>query len=106
MSKRKPEHPEVLRQDFMFQKSGVFSYFCEAIAAVDRSVGLRLEGYTGFVSASCANGCEILSRTSGGCFTSVAALLAPLGLILESALGIEFLLAGGEYEFLPTLFAY
>jgi hypothetical protein len=95
----------VLRQDFIFQKSGVFSNFCKAIAAVDRSVGLGLERYTGFVSAGCANGCVILSRASGGCFTSVAATLAPLGLVLESTLGVELLLADCENKLFPTLFA-
>jgi len=86
-------------------KSGVFFQFCKALAAVNRSVGLGFKRNPRFISAFGADSGEELSRASGGGFTRVAALLAALGLVLESALGIELLLTRGENELFSALFA-
>ena len=48
---------------------------------------------------------EVLTGAAGGVLAGVAAGLAALGLILEAALCVEFLLAGGENEFVAALFA-
>ena len=49
---------------------------------------------------------EILPGTAGRVLAGVTAGLAPLGLVLEAALGIELLLTSGEGELVATLFTY
>ena len=78
----------------------------EAIAAVDRTVGLRLERDASLAAASRAGSGEVLSGATGRVLTSVAAGLAALGLVLEAALRIKLLLTGGENELIAALFAY
>jgi hypothetical protein len=80
----------------------------KAIAAVDRTVGLGLKRHTGFAAAGSAGSREegALAAVAGVVLASIAALLAALGLILEAALRVEFLLTGGENELFAALFAY
>ena len=81
------------------------SDLCEALAAVYGAVGLRLERNTSFVAAHSAGSGEVLSGSSGSVLASVTASLAALGLILEAALCIEFLLTCGEDEFISAFLA-
>ena len=78
----------------------------KAIAAVDRAVGLGLKRHASLAAASSAGSREVLTGSASGVLASVTAGLAALGLILEAALLIEFLLTGGENEFVAALFAY
>ena len=80
-------------------RSAVLAHLCEALAAVDRTIGLRLEGNTSFAAAVGADSSEVLSRAAGSILASVTAGLAALGLILEASLRVELLLTGGEHEF-------
>ena len=59
----------------------------------------------GYNAAGGADSGEILPGTAGRVLAGVTAGLAPLGLVLEAALGIELLLAGGEHELLAALLA-
>ena len=63
----------------------------EAIAAVNRAIGLRLERNTRFAAAGSAGSGVILSRATGGVLAGVTAGLAALRLILEATLCVEFL---------------
>ena len=78
----------------------------EAVAAVHRTVGLGLEGNLGLAAASSAGSGEILAGAAGSSLASVTASLAALGLVLEAALSVEFLLTGGEHELLATFLTY
>jgi hypothetical protein len=78
----------------------------EALAAVNGTIRLGIEGDLRLTAAASASGSEILPRTTGSGLTSVSAGLAALGLVLETALCIELLLTGSEHEFLAALFAY
>ncbi len=82
------------------------SHFCEAVAAIYRSVCLRLKRYTSFAAACCTCSYEILLRSSCGILASVTASLASLRLILEASFSIKFLFAGCEYELFSALFAF
>ena len=85
--------------------SAVLAHLGEAVAAIHRTIGLGLEGNL-CLAAACSTGCcEELTGATSSVLASVAASLAALGLILEAALCVEFLLAGSENEFLTTLFA-
>jgi len=77
----------------------------EAIAAVNGTIGLGLEGNLGLAAAGSAGSGEILSGTTSCVLASVAASLAALGLILEASFSIELLLTGGENEFCAALLA-
>ena len=83
----------------------MLTHLGEALAAIDRTVGLGLKGNLGLAAAGCANSGEILAGTAGSVLASVTAGLAALGLVLEAALSIELLLTGGEHELLAALFA-
>ena len=78
----------------------------EAIAAVNRAIGLRLERNTRFAAAGSAGSGEILTGTTGSVLACVAAGLAALRLILEASLSVELLLAGSENELVAAFFAY
>ena len=82
-----------------------FLHLGKALAAVNGTVSLGLEGNLCFLSAGCASRSEELSRTVALLFTLVAAFLAALRLILEASLGIELLLSCCEYEFSSAFFA-
>ena len=86
-------------------KLAVGTHLSEALAAEHGTVGLGLEGNLGLAAAACAGGGEELTRAAGGVLASVTAGLAALRLVLEAALCVEFLLTGGENEFVAALFA-
>ena len=78
----------------------------KAFAAVHRTIVSGLEGHACLTAASCAGSSEELTGTTGSILASVTASLAALGLILETTLCVELLLASGEYELTAALFAY
>ena len=83
----------------------VCAHLSEALAAENRTVGLGLEGNLGLAAATGAGSSEELTGTTGSILASVAAGLAALGLVLETALCVELLLTGGENELVAALFA-
>ena len=76
----------------------------EAVAAVDGTIRLRLKGNTSFAAAGSAGRGEVLSGATGRGLAGITASLAALGLVLEASFCVEFLLTGGENEFLATFF--
>ena len=84
----------------------LLTHLREALAAVDRAVRLGLKGNSRLTTASGTNSREILTRAAGGILARIAASLAALGLILETALCVKFLLTSGEHKFLAALFAH
>ena len=80
----------------------------EAVTAINRTVVLRLEGHLGLLAAVSAGDLEHLALLTAitAATALVAAVTAACRLVLETLLGIEFLLTGGESELLATLFAY
>ena len=78
----------------------------EALAAVDRTIRLGLEGNASLAAASSADSGEILTGTASSVLASVTAGLAALGLVLEAALSVELLLTGGEHELVAALFSH
>jgi len=104
--KRRPPGAASARdQNGLIRLSLLVPHLGEALAAVHGTVRLRLEGHAGFAAAGGADSGEILPGTAGRVLAGVTAGLAPLGLVLEAALGIELLLAGGEHELLAALLA-
>ena len=85
------------------QRLAVLAHLGEAVAAINRTVALGLEGHAGLAAAGSAGSGEVLTGATGGVLASVAAGLAALGLVLEAALSIELLLTGGENEILSPL---
>jgi hypothetical protein len=81
----------------------VFLYGCKAFAAVNRTSVLRFKRYFGFTAAFGANGLVHFALRVAAAFVVLAALFAALRLVLEAFLSIEFLLACGEYKFLPAV---
>ena len=92
------------KQNESFVQLALLTHLGEALAAIDRTVGLGLKGNLGLAAAGSANSGEVLAGTAGSVLASVTAGLAALGLILEALFRIEFLLTGGENEFLATFF--
>ena len=90
---------------FRAQRLVIVLHASEAIAAVNRTIGLGLERNASLAAAGSAGSGEVLTGTASSILASVTAGLAALGLILEAALCVELLLTGGENEFLATLFA-
>ena len=90
---------------FCFSLLALSLHLSEALAAVNRTVGLGLEGNLGLTTASGTGGGEVLTRTAGSSLAGVTAALAALGLVLEAALSVELLLTSGEHELVATLFA-
>ena len=81
------------------------SDLCEALAAVYRTIRLRLKRYTGFRTAH-GTGCyEILTWASRGVLSRIAAVFAALRLVLESTLCVELLLTSGKDEIFSALLA-
>ena len=94
------------KQNESFVQLALLTHLGEALAAIDRTVGLRLKGNL-CLAAACGADCGVeLTGTTGSVLASVTAGLAALGLILEAALSIELLLTGSEHELLATLFAH
>jgi len=77
----------------------------EAVAAIDRTIGLGLEGDLRLAAAGSAGSREVLPGAAGRVLASVAAFLASLRLVLEAFFSIEFLLAGRENEFIAAFLA-
>ena len=74
------------------------SHLCEAVAAINWSVFLRLEGNSSDTAAASASSLVEGSAALACVLLSVAASLASLGLICEALLCVELLLTSGEYE--------
>ena len=89
----------------MFALLALSTHLSEALAAENGTVGLGLEGNLGLAAATGTGSGEELTGATSGVLASVTASLAALGLILETALCVEFLLTGGENEFVAALFA-
>ena len=87
------------------QQLAVGTHLSEALAAENGTVGLGLEGNLCLATATSAGSGEELTGATGSVLASVTASLAALGLVLEAALSVEFLLTGGENEFVAALFA-
>jgi hypothetical protein len=79
----------------------------EALAAVHGPIIVRLERHLAGLATLCANRIIHLALTVAiaGASAGIPALLAALGLVLESALRIKFLFTGGKDEFLAAVFA-
>ena len=90
---------------FAYLQLAVGTHLSEALAAVYGTVGLGLEGNLGLAAATGAGSGEELTGTAGSVLTGITAGLAALGLILEAALCVEFLLASSENELVAALFA-
>ena len=99
------KHKGLVSQPFCFWLLALCTHLSEALAAVYGTVGLGLEGNLGLATATCAGSSEEFTGTTGSILASVTAGLAALGLVLEAALCVEFLLTGGENEFVAALFA-
>jgi len=84
----------------------LLAHTSEALAAVNRTVGLRLEGNLSLTAAGSAGSGEELAGTAGSGLAGVTAGLAALGLVLEATLSVELLLAGGEHELIAAFLAY
>jgi len=92
---------------FSWQISALLlTHLGEAVAAVNRTVRLGLEGNLGLAAAGSADSGEVLARAAGGVLAGVTASLAALRLVLEAALGVKLLLTGGKHELLAALFAH
>ena len=85
-------------------KLALLAHLGEAIAAVNRTVRLGLEGNLSLTTAGSAGGGEELTGATGGVLAGIAAGLAALGLVLEAALSVELLLTGSEGELVAALF--
>ena len=83
----------------------VLAHLGEAIAAVNRTIALGLKRHAGLATAGSAGSGEELTGATGGVLASITAGLAALGLVLETALGVELLLTGGENELVTALLA-
>ena len=90
---------------FLFTLLAFSLHLSEALAAEYGTVGLGLKGNLCLAAAACASSGEEFTGATGVVLASVTASLAALGLILETALCVEFLLTGGENEFVAALFA-
>ena len=94
------------KQNESFVQLALLTHLGEALAAIDRTIGLGLKGNLGLAAAGSANSGEVLAGTAGSVLARVTAALAALRLVLETTLCVEFLLAGSEYKFLTTFLAY
>ena len=72
------------KQNESFVQLALLTHLGEALAAIDRTVGLGLKGNLGLAAAGSANSGEVLAGTAGSVLASVTAGLAALGLVLES----------------------
>ncbi len=80
-------------------------HLCKAIAAVNRTIISGLERHSCLAAAGSAGSSEELTGSAGSVLASVTASLAALGLVLEAALCVKFLFAGGENKLSTALFA-
>ena len=93
------------KQNESFVQLALLTHFGEALAAIDRTVGLGLKGNTSLAAAGSAGRGEVLSGATSGVLAGVAAGLAALRLVLEASLCVEFLLTSGESKLLATFLA-
>ena len=77
-----------------------------ALAAIHRTVILRLEGNLGGSTALSADGIVHHAGTAALSFLGETALTATRRLILKTFFSVEFLLTGGEHKFLATVTAH
>jgi hypothetical protein len=85
---------------------GLLTHLSEAVAAINRTIGLRLKRNLSLAAASSASCSEELTGAAGSVLAGVTAGLAALGLVLETTLSVEFLLTGGKSKLVAALFAY
>lgn len=79
---------------------------CKAVAAIDGAVTAGLEGDLALLAALRADSVvHHALRTGSDTLAGGPAGTAALGLVLEAALGVEFLLTSGENELLAAVFA-
>ena len=100
----KQGRPEGLPCRFQLQLA-VGTHLSEALAAENGTIGLGLEGNLCLTTATSAGSSEELTGATGSVLASVTARLAALGLVLEAALCVEFLLTSGENELVAALLA-
>ena len=86
------------------QQLALLAHLGEAVAAVNGTIGLGLEGNLSLAATGSAGGSEELTGATGAVLASVTACLAALGLVLEAALSVELLLTGSEGELVAALF--
>ena len=72
------------KQNESFVQLALLTHLGEALAAIDRTVGLGLKGNLGLAAAGSAGGGEVLAGAAGGLLASVTAILAALRLVLET----------------------
>ena len=89
-----------------FSVLAVGTHLSEALAAENGTVRLGLEGNLCFAAAASAGSSEELTGGAGCILAGITAVLASLGLVLETALSIESLLTGGEHELIAAIFAH
>ena len=80
----------------------------EAVAAVNRTIILRLEGDLSLLAAISANNSEELTLCNAIALatTLITAVTAANGLILKALLLVECLLTSGENKVVATIFAF
>ena len=97
------------RSCFLFvqlqQQLAVSTHLSEALAAENGTVRLGLEGNLCVAAAASAGSGEELTGAAGSVLAGITAVLASLGLVLETALSVESLLTSGENELVAALFA-
>ena len=85
--------------------SFLFLHLCKALAAIYRSVLTRLKGNFCNSTAGSAGSLKHFTLASGRVFARIAACLATLGFINKAFFSVEFLLTGGENEFVAAFLA-
>jgi hypothetical protein len=76
-----------------------------AVAAVNGTIGLGLEGHLGLAAAASAGSGEQLTGSTSVVLASDTACLAALGLVLETLSCVELLLTSGEHELVAAFLA-
>ena len=79
----------------------------ETVAAVNGTVGARLEGNLALLAALGANGVKhlTLAALAGSVLSCHTAISAALGLVGETFFSVKLLLSGSESEFLSAFLA-
>ena len=80
-------------------------HLSEALAAENGAIGLGLEGNLCVAAAASAGSSEEFTGAAGSVLAGITAVLASLGLVLETALCVECLLTSGEHELVAAVFA-
>ncbi len=93
---------------FLSESEPVLALRFKTVTAVHRTISAGLERNLGFASAAVADYGEHLPGSTAVAVLGLAGVtagLAPTGLVLEALLGVEFLFAGGENEFISAVTA-